>query len=563
MKITVNSGRYYAEDMAPGAFDACMSALSVYNTAKIKLYNAMYEHRYHEGSDHDVLGKPGTTYASFLKECAGLNAYDAASLYSDVSGILSSQREFRKWYLQTQTEDLKARKAKTASLAKKLDQLLAVKQTLVTYAKTGRFVRPYKGCQLKISGQKACPYGKKTFPLADYERSVEQQIRRTKARLHSVRAAMKRKEARLERFAGEPPARVLFGSKAFYKTKDTVGCDDAWKKAFHERRTRSMMAAGRHTSKSCNFVVKPDGAGGLVWNLPAGLGAVTFPAFRLRRYHKEWTDCLQQNAENRQAVSYRMKRMRDGHGREYLIVSATFMLPEHEAPADLSDGCIACDLNVDHLAWAELDKSGAMIRYGIIPYHLEHLSSTQRDQVIGDVVSRAAVLNKETGKALVFEDLDLTAKRASLKYGNKKSNLLISAFAYKSFRAHLDSQGFRKGFSAVYVDPAYTSFCGKVMFMRKFGVSTHVSAAYCIGLRSLGILDDLTIPDHLGHLMDTKKEQGPYYVAEKISSLYTKLKNIRTHAFYLDLPDVGTVTKLKTWLRVNDQNKPAWYAADF
>lgn len=119
MKITVNSGRYYAEDMAPGAFDACMSALSVYNTAKIKLYNAMYEHRYHEGSDHDVLGKPGTTYASFLKECAGLNAYDAASLYSDVSGILSSQREFRKWYLQTQTEDLKARKAKTASLAKK------------------------------------------------------------------------------------------------------------------------------------------------------------------------------------------------------------------------------------------------------------------------------------------------------------------------------------------------------------------------------------------------------------------------------------------------------------
>lgn len=106
-------------------------------------------------------------------------------------------------------------------------------------------------------------------------------------------------------------------------------------------------------------------------------------------------------------------------------------------------------------------------------------------------------------------------------------------------------------------------FCGKVMFMRKFGVSIHVSAAYCIGLRSLGILDDLTIPDHLGHLMDTKKEQGPYYVAEKISSLYTKLKNIRTHAFYLDLPDVGTVTKLKTWLRVNDQNKPAWYAADF
>ena len=256
-----------------------------------------------------------------------------------------------------------------------------------------------------------------------------------------------------------------------------------------------------------------------------------------------------------------MKRMTDGNGREYLIVSATFDLPNHEAPADLPEGCISCDLNVDHLAWAEVDPSGKLLRYGKIPFDLEHKSSTQRDQIIGDVVSRVAVLNKETGRPLVFENLDLTTNRASMKYGVKRSNFLVSSFAYQKFRFHLDSQGSRRGFSAIYVSPAYTSFWGKLLFMRKYGISIHTAAAYCIGLRALERLDELTIPDVYGHLLDSKKQTGPYYAAEKDAALYKKLSGIRTHAFYLDLPDLGTVAKLKDWLRQNDKSCPAWYAA--
>ena len=561
MKVTVNGPRYYKEDLKPGAFDACVHALCLYNDLKIRLYNVLYAQRYLQDSDADILTKRDMTYCAWLKETFGINDYYAASLYSDVTGILSSQREFRKWYLSRMEEDLDTRKNKVKSLTESLKKLRAVKQAIVVYAKTGKFKRPYKGCQLKICGQIACPGGKRTYALDEYERDIEQRIRHTKARLHNVQAALNRKEQKFDKFSKSDPKRVLFGSKAFYKTKDTVGCDDRWHEKFYAKRHRTMQAVGRYTGKYGNYLVHQDEKGNLHWILPKGAGTVVFPNFHLSRYETEWHACYQCNKELRQAVSYRMKRMVDGNSREYLIVSATFDLPDHEAPADLSEGCISCDLNVDHLAWAEVDPSGNLLRHGIIPYVLEHKSSTQRDQIIGDVVSRVAALNKETGRPLVFEDLDLTTKRASMKYGGKRSNFLVSTFAYQKFRFHLDSQGSRKGFSVIYVSPAYTSFWGKLLFMRKYGISIHTAAAYCIGLRVLERLDELTIPDVYGHLLDSKKQTGPYYAAEKDAALYKKLSGIRTHAFYLNLPDLGKITKVKEWLRQNDKNCPAWYAA--
>ena len=560
MKVTINGPRYYKEDLKPGAFDLCIQSICCYNDFKIQMYNAMYANRYLPGSKWDILGLKNITYSAWMKEY-GINDYYSTSLYAEVTGLLSSQRELRKWYLARMEEDLDTRKNKVKSLAESLKKLRAVKQAIVTYAKTGKFKRPYKGCQLKICGQIACPGGKRTYDLDEYERIVEQRIRSTKARLHNVQAALKRKEQKYDKFGKSDPKRVLFGSRAFYKTKDTVGCDDQWHEDFYNRRHRTMQATGRYTSKFGNYLVHQDEKGDLHWILPKGAGTVVFPNFHLARYNKEWHACYQCEKEIRHAVSYRMKRMVDGNGREYLIISVTFDLPDHEAPADLSEGCISCDLNVDHLAWAELDPEGKLLRHGIIPYDLEHKSSTQRDQIIGDVVSRVAVLNKETGRPLVFEDLDLTTKRASMKYGVKRSNFLVSSFAYEKFRFHLDSQGNRKGFSVIYINPAYTSFWGKLLFMRKYGISIHTAASYCIGLRALEKLDELIIPDVYGHLLDSKKQTGPYYVAEKDAALYKKLSGIRTHAFYLDLPDLGTVTKLKKWLRQNDKNRPAWYAA--
>lgn len=560
MKVTINGPRYYKEDLKPGAFDLCVQSICCYNNFKIQMYNAMYANRYLPGSNGDILGLKNMTYSAWMKEY-GINDYYSTSLYAEVIGLLSSQREFRMWYLARIEEDLAVRKRKIVSLTESLTKLRAVKQAIVTYAKTGKFKRPYKGCMLKISGQTAFPGGKHVYALEEYERLVEQRIRNTKARLHNVQAAFRRRECKLEKLGKSNPDRILFGSRAFYKTKDTVGCDDTWRREFHRRRYRTMQATGRHTSRYGNYLVHPDETGNLYWVLPKGMGTVVFPNFHLARYEEEWHACYQCAKESRHAVSYRMKRMTDGNGREYLIISATFDLPDHEAPADLSEGCISCDLNVDHLAWAEVDPSGKLLRYGKIPFDLEHKSSEQRDQIIGDVVSRVAVLNKETGRPLVFENLDLTTKRASMKYGVKRSNFLVSSFAYQKFRFHLDSQGSRKGFSAIYVSPAYTSFWGKLLFMRKYGISIHTAAAYCIGLRALERLDELTIPDVYGHLLDSKKQTGPYYAAEKDAALYKKLSGIRTHAFYLDFPDLGTVTKLKDWLRQNDKSCPAWYTA--
>ena len=75
----------------------------------------------------------------------GIDAYYSSSLYAEVTGLLSSQKEFRKWYLARIEEDLDARKRKIISLTESLTKLRAVKQAIVVYAKTGKFKRPYKG----------------------------------------------------------------------------------------------------------------------------------------------------------------------------------------------------------------------------------------------------------------------------------------------------------------------------------------------------------------------------------------------------------------------------------
>ena len=156
MKITVNSARYDPEDLAPAAFDLCIRSISLYNHLKIRMYNALYAYRYLPDSKQDVLRSKNMTYSTWMK-AYGINDYYSTSLYSEATGLLSSQRELRKWHLVRMQEDLDARRKKVDSLSASLVNLRAVKQTIVTYAKTGKFKRPYKGCQLKICGQIACP----------------------------------------------------------------------------------------------------------------------------------------------------------------------------------------------------------------------------------------------------------------------------------------------------------------------------------------------------------------------------------------------------------------------
>ena len=61
------------------------------------------------------------------------------------------------------------------------------------------------------------------------------------------------------------------------------------------------------------------------------------------------------------------------------------------------------------------------------------------------------------------------------------------------------------GIECISVNPAYTSQIGHHKFMKKYGISSHESAALVIGRRCLGFKRVEKIPQH--HLLNKGKER--------------------------------------------------------
>ena len=101
---------------------------------------------------------------------------------------------------------------------------------------------------------------------------------------------------------------------------------------------------------------------------------------------------------------------------------------------------------------------------------------------------------QEKDKRLIVEDIDLTIKLASRKYGNRKGNHHMTLFAYQRIASSIENQSLKREIAFCKIDPAYTSQMGKFLFMRKYGISIHQAAAYTIGLVGLGLYEKL-VPD--------------------------------------------------------------------
>ena len=102
---TINSDkRYYLDENNIKNGASLLETMRVFNDAKIRLYNALYDQKY---LNRGPLLE--TAYPAFLKEKYGCNDYYNAAIYSAASGQLSSQKELKKYYRTTITADLETR----------------------------------------------------------------------------------------------------------------------------------------------------------------------------------------------------------------------------------------------------------------------------------------------------------------------------------------------------------------------------------------------------------------------------------------------------------------------
>ena len=84
------------------------------------------------------------------------------------------------------------------------------------------------------------------------------------------------------------------------------------------------------------------------------------------------------------------------------------------------------------------------------------------------------------------------------------------------------------------VHPAYTSQIGKLKYMRLFGLSIHICAAYVVGRRGMGLKE--SIPKYLRPLL-TEKERNKHQWSQ-YATLTKKLKTLKKHDFYKNLQKI-------------------------
>ena len=539
---TINSDkRYYLDENTIENTASFLQTMRVFNDAKIDLYNALYDQKYLASGpliDH--------AYPVFLKEKYKTNDYYNAAVYSATSGSISSQKELKKYYSTTITADLKTRDEKIQTIQEALDKKKAVKNSIRIYRKDGRWVTPYPRCQLKVKGLMIVLFNKTVVKLDEYERSVEADIRKLKTRLALVTEARRRKEKKLENIKNLPPERIVFGGKKLYSEKDTMGAaksaedtkalqkvSNEWKQEFFEKRHQSMALPGRHTSKYGNFLCKYDGKDLSVTCID---GTTTvFHDFKLPRYNEAFQNNFTCKPEDRQSLCYNFTVKRDRKNRQYIIVSVTMKLQAYEN-SYYGNGAISMDINYDHFALAEIDETGKLLDQKMIRFDLVKKSTGQITNILGAAVKEVFNWCAEKDKRLIVEDIDLTIKLASRKYGNRKGNHHMTLFAYQRIASSIENQSLRREIAFCKIDPAYTSQMGKFLFMRRYGMSIHQAAAYTIGLVGMGLYDKLAPDLRMLNLLKTKECIVPEFSQETYKTIWARItktfSGIQKHFFY-------------------------------
>ena len=107
-------------------------------------------------------------------------------------------------------------------------------------------------------------------------------------------------------------------------------------------------------------------------------------------------------------------------------------------------------------------------------------STGQVTNILGAAVKDIFDWCAEKDKRLIVEDIDLTIKLASRKYGNRKGKSYMTLFAYQRIGCISDrNQSLKREIAFCKIDPAYTSQM-EVSLARKYGISIHQVAAYTI-----------------------------------------------------------------------------------
>ena len=358
--------------------------------------------------------------------------------------------------------------------------------------------------------------------------------RATPQKLHQKRRRLANLKHRQRSVSADTDAgrlRLCFGSKKLWRSQHHLEANGyeshaEWLADWRDARSNEFFVLGSRDETAgcqlCVTTIADDGSLTLRLRMPDCLTGergkyAVIENVRFAYGHEHIVAALQSNADYRkyrrqhgdgavrksglgQAISYRFKRDKRG----WRVFATTEMV---KAPVltDRRLGAIGVDLNADHLAVTETDRSGNFVNAFSVPLVTYGKSAHQAEALIGDAVARVVEYARQARKPLVIERLDFQRKRAALEGESAKHSRMLSSFSYGKVKAYLLSRGYREGVEVFQVNPAYSSVIGRVKFMERYGLSVHQAAALALARRLLscreGIPSRRTAPlDNGGHV---------------------------------------------------------------
>ena len=521
------SNRLYKHKIDPVFVMSMTHTLRVFNQAKHFRYQA--EVRELRGSK----AKSSVSIHQRLKQRYGLNDYYANSAVQEGRALLSAQKELKNMYMRNKKEQINAVKRKIKATKARLTTLQKIKASFVkgtpTFNKTSR--EQQKGAFFVVTYK----HSTRLFYCAyDFEHQhLDVNIKHLKSRLGQLNFKQDRYENQLIQLTNKV-AGVCFGSKKLARGRLTQKSYHAnlerWQKDWAAARYGKMTISGRKDAKSGNFVFRyhPEThtlTFKAIDQCVIRLADVVFP---YGQDHVNRAIQTQMNLKDKKKYGKPIGWSLEDHGAYYIVKCLIDVPATPYLNTSTSTGMIGVDLNVNHIAVANVNDIGQCVDAFTLPFNLEGKTSGQARKIIEAEVIALVDYAVKHHKPLAIEKLDTTRSKVSRPYGHKTANRRMSQFAYQKMILAIRSRAEKMGVAVYAVNPAYTSQIGKMKYMKRLGVSIHMAAAYVIARRAMGFKEKL--PPMLYSLVPEQK-QGLHHWAQWAYMTRT-LSFVRTHAFY-------------------------------
>jgi IS605 OrfB family transposase len=335
---------------------------------------------------------------------------------------------------------------------------------------------------------------------------------------HHKKRRLEALERRLEKLKADEEAgivRMAFGSRKLFNAQFDLDANayenhEQWQAQWRAARSSQFLVLGSKDETAgclgCVATVNEDQSLDLRVRLPEAVlqdpsiervngKYVILKGIRFAYGHENVLQALQRSRQSCDdgatkghgvALTWRIIRG-DKHGQPlwYTHVTVDVAAPPIETRREA--GAVGVDFNQDHLAVAEVDRSGNLASHQRIDTYLSGKSSNQRAAILGDAVKEVVARALAAGKPIVIEKLDFSAKKARLEDVDHRRAAMLSALAYREFDQLIKGACFRAGVEVLEVNPAYTSVIGAINHARIFGISKHQAAAYVIARRGLNM----------------------------------------------------------------------------